>query len=159
MKQIKKPSPCKNESSLEQYAYFLLSRKDYSITQLEKKLQSRIPENVLWNEKKIIQKLINNNILNDKRLAKRIIEIYGKKEQGFKLELRLKKALINKEDYEEFFNEQKENFNEKDALKLLIKKFKIFDKEKKDKYFRFLASKSIDFDLIKKAIRLFEEKN
>lgn len=152
----KKISPCKNEEALFNYALFLLSRKDYSLFKMTEKLKSRLPEDNSFGYEKTIAKLIDYKYLDDDKVAQRIFAKYGKKEQGFKLIMRFKKEGIEPEFYEKIINDEDNKLTIDDCVILLEKKFKTYNDEIKDKYFRFLASKNIDFDLIKKSINQFK---
>lgn len=133
------------------YCIWLLGRKDYTTFEITQKMKNYQPD------EKIIQttvdKLVASGYINDERRATNIVNAYIKKESSYKIKRRLSEKGVSKDLIEEVIRESvDEDIEIEMASNMLIKKFKYFDKEKKQKYCSFLVSRGYGWDIISKAI-------
>lgn len=132
------------------YALNLVSKRDYTSKEIEKKLLLRgYNENTI--EKTLI-KLVDLGVINDVNYAERFIKdgINLKKQGKNKIFYDLQQKGISKEVLENFCFDDVQEYN--NALKIGEKKYlSIKDKPNaKDKLFRFLIGRGYEYDVVKK---------
>lgn len=133
------------------YGLWLLSRRDYTTYELTQKMKTYQPDEKIIEE--IVNKLVNLGYVNDERRATNIVNAYIKKESSYKIKRRLSEKGLSKDLIEEVIQECVDEDTENEmASKMLIKKFKVFDKENKKKYCSYLAGRGYPWDVISKAI-------
>lgn len=138
------------------YAIWLLSRKDYSAHEMEQKMKKYQPDLSIIEQ--TIKKLIDYGYINNERRASNLIQVYSKKESSYKVKQRLAQKGIDKETIQNTLEQMGVKDSEQDtAYGLLVKKFKHFDVELKQKYCAFLANKGYGWDIISKSIDKFKQ--
>ncbi len=141
------------------YGLFLLGLREYSVSQVRKKMQTRCEMPELIEE--ALQKLETANYLSDERKAQSILSQYGKKEAGSKLMQRFALAGIDKEltkkTIEDSIAQAPQDDNLNNCLEILTRKFKVYDELKKDKYVRFLCSRGFSYGMCSKVIKIFKD--
>jgi regulatory protein len=144
--------------SAKETAFNILSRRNHSVKELERKLlQRRIEKNIV-NE--IIIDLIKSNYLNDEKFAREFLdEKLRLKTIGLE---KIKKELfakgIHREVINEVLSEKGELDESENALLLVYKKMKFFERNTADarklkqRIFSFLLSKGYNYDTIEKVM-------
>jgi len=87
-----------------QYAFFLLSRRDYSQKAMEQKLRRRVNNSQIIDE--VISFLLEKNYLNDERLLQSLFEYYLQERKSGRLyiTLKLREKGFSQEDIEKCFH-------------------------------------------------------
>ena len=137
------------------YAINRLSSRDYSRQELFNKMNRFKTEP--GDIDKTLDRLEQLGYIDDERRAKSLVNQYVKKESLSKVKNRLSQKGISKDLAQEVIEQAKEEYSESPAVGLLVKKFKLYDKEYWDKMVRFLAGKGFRYDEISKAIKEFSE--
>ncbi|NCQ51617.1 regulatory protein RecX [archaeon] len=150
------PQKIFDPARLYSYSLWMLSRRDYTIFELSQKMKKYQPDDSIILT--TVEKLISLGYLNDERRATNIINSYIKKESSHKIKRRLSEKGVSKELIEEVINECINDDIELEMAKNnLLKKFKIYDAEKKQKYCSFLASRGYGWNIISKSIAFLKE--
>lgn len=157
----KKIRPLTDMEGLCSYGLFLLGLREYSEAQLREKMVKRCEDAALVQS--ALDKLKSKNYLSDQRKADSVLSQYGKKESGHKLKQRFILAGLDKELIEQTINSAQEDLTQEDkieqCLEVLVKKHKVYNPEKKDKYLRFLISRGFSYSLANSALKEFETKS
>jgi regulatory protein len=133
------------------YGIWLLGRKDYTTFEMTQKMKNYQPDEKIIQE--TIDKLVSHGYINDERRATNIVNAYIKKESSYKIKRRLSEKGVSKDMIEDVIRDSVDEGVEIEmASKMLIKKFKYFDKEKKQKYCAYLVGRGYSWDVISKAI-------
>ncbi len=141
-----------DEILLKEYAFRLISKREYSIFSLKKKLFLRIPNDVAIN--KIISLFIERKYLDDYEYAKHFIDSKLKiaKNGLVKIKLELKKQGIADYIYEELIQNLDNEIQYDIALSLAKKKNLTIKHDdilkKKGSIYRFLMSKGFEHEII-----------
>lgn len=145
-----------NEKQLFQYALNRLGEREFSRAELLKKMKRLQPDESMINP--ILDKMEEMNYLSDARRARNILLQYQHKEGLSKLRQRLAAKGIAKQTMEDVFQEENVGDPEDElykAIQLLVKKFKVYDKENNNKMYRFLVSKGYSSQSTSKALKKF----
>ena len=150
------------------YGINRLSSRDYSRKELERKMKRLQPDITMITP--VLDKLVEQGYLSDINRARSLLNQFDSRESINKTKGRIMKEGVSKELLEQLIEERQETFSEfhKDdeelipeevgnAADLLVKKYRIYNAEKKDKMVRFLASKGYKYADISKAIKQFSE--
>jgi len=133
------------------YAIWLLGRRDYTSFELTQKMKNYQPDEKIIQE--TVDKLVSHGYVNDERRAANIVNSYIKKESAYKIKRRLADKGISKDIIEEVIQENVEEGTEIEmASNMLIKKFKVYDPEKKQKYCSYLVGRGYSWDIVSKAV-------
>ncbi len=136
---------------LHTYGLWLLSRRDYTTFEMTQKMKTYQPDEKIIEE--AVDKLVKLGYINDERRATSLLNSYIKKESAYKIKRRLSEKGVSKEIIEEVIQE---NINEDTeiemAKKMLLKKFKSYDPESKQRYASYLAGRGYSWDVISKAV-------
>jgi regulatory protein len=133
------------------YGIWLLGRKDYTTFEMTQKMKNYQPDEKIIQE--TIDKLVAQGYINDERRAINIVNAYIKKESSYKIKRRLSEKGVSKDMIEDVIRDSVDDGVEIEmATKMLIKKFKHFDKEMKQKYCSYLVGRGYSWDVISKAI-------
>lgn len=136
---------------LHSYGLWLLSRRDYTTFELAQKMKNYQPDEKIVQD--AVDKMVSLGYVNDERRANNLVNSYIKKESAYKIKRRLSEKGVSKEIIEEVIQE---NINEDTEIEMasnmLIKKFKQFNPENKQKYASYLAGRGYSWDVISKAI-------
>lgn len=161
-KEFKKTTYVKKEVApydtkrLWEYSIWLISKRDYSEQEILKKLKAKQPDPEIYEP--VLNKLIDSKYINDERRANSIVSAYMNSESTNKIKQRLIMKGIDKETIQNTLDDNISDEKQLEtALQLLIKKFKIYDKEYKQKYSQHLASRGFSWDNISKAINNFKD--
>lgn len=158
-----------DEKQLYNYGINRFSERDYGRQELLVKMKRLQPDLDIVN--KVLDKLEEQNYISDEKRAKSLFNQFSHKESINKTIQRIKKIGITKDTIDNVIYEKtsadnllKDEFIEdeieeetKNALDLLVRKFRFYDIEKKDKMVRFLVSKGYRYNNISKAIVLFSQ--
>ncbi len=137
------------------YAIWLLSRRDYSSAEMFKKMQKYQPDESMITS--VIEKLVKSSYISEERVTINVIKSYSKRESSNKIRRRLIEKGIDKELINSSLEEELTSDSEKEiALSLLVKKFKTYNPEIRQKYVSFLAGKGYGWDIISKATSMFK---
>jgi regulatory protein len=143
---------------LHTYGLWLLSRRDYTTFEITQKMKNYQPDEKIIQE--AVDKLVNLGYVNDERRATNLVNAYIKKESTYKIKRRLSEKGVSKEIIEEVLQENVDEDTEFEMAKnMLIKKFKEYDPEKKQKYASYLAGRGYSWDVISKAVNYLKKKN
>lgn len=140
--------------SAKETAFNLLSRRNHSVKELERKLLQRRIEKDIINE--IIADLIKSNFLNDEKFAREYLEekLRLKNVGLVKIKNDLYARGINREVIKAILNEKSELDETENAFNLIQKKLKSFNKKTTDprklkqKVYSFLLLKGYNYDTI-----------
>lgn len=144
-----------DEKRLLGYAVWLLSRSDYTAFEITNKMKKHQPD--LEIVQKVVDKLTDLNYINDERRATSIANSYLTKEAPAKLKQRLTMKGVDKEIIQSVIDEN--STPEKElitAIKLLNRKYKIYDKDMYQKYTSHLSSRGFSWNIISNAIAEFK---
>ena len=144
-----------NEKQLYNYGLNRLNTREFSRQELLTKMKNLQPDLDIVN--KVLDLLESKDYLSDIRRAKSIFSQYQHKESINKIKQRLFLKGVKKDVVEDLIENLNEHNPTNVAIKLLIKKFKIYDSTVYDKMVRHLASKGYQYTDISKAIKLFKE--
>ena len=144
--------------SAKETAFNILSRRNHSIKELERKLQQRRIEKEIIDE--IIAYLIESNFLNDERFAREFLEERLRlKTVGLeKIKNELYSKGIQREIIKSVLMEKGELDETENALQLVQKRMKLFNRKTTDKkilkqkIYSFLHSKGYNYDTIENVI-------
>lgn len=146
----KKPKIFASER-LYSYALWLLNRRDYTVYEISQKMKKYQPDEKIIQD--TVAKLVENGYINDERRATNLINSYIKKESSYKIKKRLADKGVSREVIQEVLEEcVNEELESEVAQSLLIKKFKTYNPELKQKYASYLAGRGYNWDIISKAI-------
>jgi regulatory protein len=141
------------------YCLNLLAKQDYSLQDLSGKMMKKgADDNII---RKVLEYLTAKGFINDEALIKRIIEKYTVFEPSGRLLIaqKLEHKGFSEAQYSGFLAKLNEETLALQAAKLRKKK-KTSDKEKFDSdeyWFKYLASKGFDYDIIEKIIYAIKE--
>lgn len=143
-----------NEKQLYNYGINRLAEKNYLRQMLLVKMKRLQPDETMINS--VLDKLELQKYLSDERFINSYVNRYSHKESVNKIKMRLLQKGAKKEDLEQYLPSFTKDENIETGMNLLIKKFKSYDDEKKDKMIRFLVSKGYQYDTIKKSLEMFK---
>ena len=165
-----------DEGKLYNYGINRLSVRDYGRQELFNKMKRFQDDESLIN--KILDKLESLKYLSDERRVISLLNQYERQESINKTKNRIIQLGISKDLLDNILQEREEELNSnsfnKDeevseltdnnpevykALQLLIKKYKIYNKDNWDKMLRYLTSKGFKYDSTKKAITIFSNED
>lgn len=165
-----------DENKLYNYAINRLSVRDYGRQELFNKMKRFQDDETLIN--KILDKLESLKYLSDERRIISLLNQYERQESINKTKNRIIQLGISKDLLDNVLQEREENLNFSNnfnndevfnltdnnpevykALQLLIKKYKIYNKDNWDKMLRYLISKGFKYDSTKKAIKIFSDED
>lgn len=141
-----------DEILLKEYAFRLISKREYSVFSLKKKLFLRIPNDVAIN--RVINLFIERNYLNDYEFTKHFIDskLRISKNGLVKIKLELKKQGIDDYIYEELIQNIDNQLQNDIALSLAKKKNQTIKHDdvlkRKGSIYRFLMSKGFENEII-----------
>lgn len=139
-----------DDKRLWQYAIWLLSRKDYTVSEMTQKLKKHQPD--MEKVQSITNKLIEAKYIDDERRARNLVNSLKNKDSVSKMKQRLSQKGVSKETIVQVIEENiGENEQQETANAILIKKFKIYNKDMETKYYQFLANRGFGWDIISKA--------
>lgn len=155
-----------NEQQLYNYGINRLSSRNYARKELLDKMKRLQPD--LEQVNRVLDKLEDQKYLSDHNRARSIFNQFNGRESINKIKNRMLQKGVKKDVVENFIedcilNQEKEYEEQEitsevsDAYDLVLKKFKTYDYEKRDKMTRFLASKGFKYDSINKAIIKLKE--
>lgn len=145
-----------DDKRLWEYSLWLLSRKDYTVKEMITKLKTHQTD--MEKIELVISKLLDKKYLNDERRATNIVNSYKNRESPSKLKQRLFNKGVDKETIQQVIEESiSEEEPQNTANALLLKKFKIYNKELEQKYYSHLASRGFGWDIISKAVDSFKD--
>ena len=114
---------------------------------------------------KVLDKLEGQKYLSDNNRIRSFLMSYSNSESVNKTKQRLIQKGFNKKIIEDVLEEmehsgiykaiQDKESEEEKALALLIRRYRIYEIDKKEKMSRFLASKGFNFDIISKVMKTF----
>ena len=143
------------EQQLYNYGINRISEREWARGELKLKMSRLQPDSAIVD--RVLDKLESLGYLSDERRAKSMFNQFGSRESINKTKQRIAMKGVNKDTIQAVISENFENHDETElALNLLLKKFKSYDVELRDKMTRFLASKGFKYDTISKAISSFK---
>lgn len=152
-----------NEEKLYNYGINRLSEQDYGRHELFKKMKNLQEDEEIIN--KVLDKLEGQKYLSDNNRIRSFLMSYSNSESVNKTKQRLIQKGFNKKIIEDVLEEmehsgiykaiQDKESEEEKALALLIRRYRIYEIDKKEKMSRFLASKGFNFDIISKVMKTF----
>lgn len=155
-----------NTTQLYNYGLNRLSEREYLRKELRTKMLRLQPDTEQVDG--VLDKLEASGLLSDKRAISMYLSQYSGKESTNKTKQRLKQKgadtslvddVIEQFNADRWHDEGNElSMSQQDAYVLLERKFKVFDKDKQDKYVRFLVSKGYPYNDIKHVISAFKAK-
>jgi SOS response regulatory protein OraA/RecX len=158
-----------DQKQLYNYGINRLSSRDYSRHELLTKMKRLQPDLSMVNT--ALDKLEEQGYLSDKNRVRSLLNQFDSRESINKTKNRILQKGVNKYLIEDMIEEkqsldaawgQTQSYDEDELSKevsnaqdLLVKKFRFYDIEKKDKMVRFLASKGYKYPDISKAVKSF----
>lgn len=152
-----------NEEKLYNYGINRLSEQDYGRHELFKKMRNLQEDESIIN--KVLDKLESQKFLNDDNRIRSFLLSYSNSESVNKTKQRLMQKGFNKKEIERVLEDmedsgiykaiQDKETEEDKALNILIRKYRIYEVEKREKMTRFLATKGFSFDIITKVMKTF----
>lgn len=152
-----------NEEKLYNYGINRLSEQDYGRHELLKKMKNLQEDEEMIN--RVLDKLEGQKFLNDNNRIRSFLMSYSNSESVNKTKQRLIQKGFDKKNIEAVLDDmensgiykaiQDKETEEEKALALLIRRYRIYEVEKKEKMSRFLASKGFNFDIISKVMKTF----
>lgn len=140
------------------YGIWLLGRRDYTTFEMAQKMKNYQPDEKIIQE--VIDKIVDLGYINDERRATNIVNSYIKKESSYKIKRRLAEKGVSKEMIEEVIEECVDEDTEIEmAKKMLVKKFKVFNPDNRQKYASYLAGRGYGWDVISKAVDYLKKQN
>lgn len=144
-----------DDKRLWEYSIWLLSRKDYTVAELTRKLKTHQTD--IEKIQEIIDKLVSKQYLNDERRARNLVNNLKNKDSISKITQRLSQKGVSKEIIKQVLEENiGEDEQQETANNVLVKKFKIYNKEMEQKYYQFLANRGFSWDIISKATQFLK---
>lgn len=147
-----------DEKRLYSYGIWLLSKRDYSVFEINEKFKKYQENQIIINI--VIDKLLQQGYINDKKRALNIINGLIKKKGIKTIYQKLNDAGISKDLISEVLDELNISKESDEfinvAVNLLEKKFKEYTQENVKKYYQFLSYRGFDFDVVKKSIDRFK---
>jgi regulatory protein len=140
-----------------EYAYFLLSKKDYTEQELLNKFKSRFPEGTGFFEQ-VLDKLKEYNYINDEKYFQNYVKSKSLSSYGpyyIKMKLQNKGIYKSIEEISDLINK---NFDQKEQIRQLLSKKKYSSKkynkyQLKKKYFDFLIRRGFDMNIINQVLQ------
>jgi regulatory protein len=133
------------------YGLWLIARRDYTVYELSEKMKKYQPDTSIIKE--TVDKMVTQGYVNDEKRATNIVNSYIRKESTYKIKRRLSEKGVSQELIEEVFETCiNEDTEQESANNLIVKKFKIYNPELKQKYASYLASRGYSWDIISKSI-------
>lgn len=151
MKYKEKEQKIFDATRLYSYGIWLLSKREYSAMEIFKKMRKYQPNDDIITS--VIDKLKSQSYINDQRVIEAVTKAYSKRESSKKIQMRLANKGVDKDSIKEYLSDNLSKDEERQTcLNLLLKKFKTYNPEIKQKYFSFLANKGYSWDLISKSV-------
>lgn len=155
-----------NEQQLYNYGINRISSRDYLRAELFTKMSNLQPDPDMVN--RVLDKLTTQGYIDDKRRIRAVFNSYSSKESSSKTKNRLIQKGASKDLIEEVLYELEDDNSTKNfeydqetdaALILLDRKFKIYNKDEREKMLRFLISKGYNYSLCTKILKIFQEQS
>lgn len=155
-----------NEQQLYNYGINRISSRDYLRAELFTKMSNLQPDPDMVN--RVLDKLTSQGYIDDKRRIRAVFNSYSSKESSSKTKNRLIQKGASKDLIEEVLYELEDDNSTKNfeydqetdaALILLDRKFKIYNKDEREKMLRFLISKGYNYSLCTKILKIFQEQS
>lgn len=155
-----------NEQQLYNYGINRISSRDYLRAELFTKMSNLQPDPDMVN--RVLDKLTTQGCIDDKRRIRAVFNSYSSKESSSKTKNRLIQKGASKDLIEEVLYELEDDNSTKNfeydqetdaALILLDRKFKIYNKDEREKMLRFLISKGYNYSLCTKILKIFQEQS